>query len=327
MIRRLTIISFTLAMGLQFVAPVCQAQDPEFSQFYANPLYLNPAFAGSNNCPRIALNYRNQWPSISGTFVTSSMSFDQFVESLSGGLGLLVTNDSGGEGTLRTSTVSGIYAYRFPMGRAWTASIGFQGTYWQKVLDKNKLSFGDQINPVSGFVHSTAETLPGDGVAANLDVSSGVLAYTDYFYVGFAANHLTQPNESVLSAEDVALPIKYTAHMGAVIPLEERSRYMDRRTTLSPNILFQQQGEASQLNLGMYLKHGPLTAGVWYRSTDAAIALIGIQTKVFRFGYSYDFTVSNLTNITGGAHEISIQILVPCRVKRPKFRTISCPSF
>jgi hypothetical protein len=32
------------------------AQDVHFSQFYANPVYLNPAFAGANVCPRIVTN-------------------------------------------------------------------------------------------------------------------------------------------------------------------------------------------------------------------------------------------------------------------------------
>ena len=48
------------------------AQDPTFTQFYANPLYLNPAFAGSNGCPRFALNYRNEWPQLTGNYVTYS---------------------------------------------------------------------------------------------------------------------------------------------------------------------------------------------------------------------------------------------------------------
>ena len=39
-----------------------KAQDATFSQFYANPTYLNPALAGSGICPRVSLNYRNQWP-------------------------------------------------------------------------------------------------------------------------------------------------------------------------------------------------------------------------------------------------------------------------
>ncbi|MBD3638978.1 MAG: type IX secretion system membrane protein PorP/SprF, partial [Crocinitomicaceae bacterium] len=35
-------------------------QDPEFTQFYANPIYLNPAMAGTHGCPRVCINHRNQ---------------------------------------------------------------------------------------------------------------------------------------------------------------------------------------------------------------------------------------------------------------------------
>ena len=44
------------------------AQDLHFSQFYAAPLYLNPAFAGTAGGPRFILNYRNQWPGINNAF-------------------------------------------------------------------------------------------------------------------------------------------------------------------------------------------------------------------------------------------------------------------
>src|SRR4051812_14773105 len=99
MLRKLLILIF---VGLSGTA---LAQDPEFTQFYANPLYLNPAFAGSTRCPRIALNYRNQWPALSGTYVTYSASYDQYVDALGGGIGLLVLNDKAGEGTLSTSNI------------------------------------------------------------------------------------------------------------------------------------------------------------------------------------------------------------------------------
>src|SRR6185295_5154662 len=86
-------------------------QDPEFTQFYANPLYLNPAFAGSQKCPRVCLNYRNQWPSLSGNFVTYSASYDQFIDPIAGGIGVLLMNDQAGEGTLTTTSASLMYAY------------------------------------------------------------------------------------------------------------------------------------------------------------------------------------------------------------------------
>ena len=73
------------------------AQDPEFTQFYANPLYLNPAFAGTGRCPRIIMNYRNQWPELgdgpNGGFVTYGISYDQHIEKLHGDMKLQVLQE------------------------------------------------------------------------------------------------------------------------------------------------------------------------------------------------------------------------------------------
>ena len=68
------IISFLFLVS--FCGTIAIAQEPTFTQFYANPLYLNPAFAGSNKCPRVNLNYRNEWPNLSGNYVTYSASYD-----------------------------------------------------------------------------------------------------------------------------------------------------------------------------------------------------------------------------------------------------------
>ena len=76
MIKRFAIIvlfAFPFIMGKSF------AQDPECSQFYANPLYLNPALAGVTICPKANANYRNQWPGIGKSFITYNVSYDQYV--------------------------------------------------------------------------------------------------------------------------------------------------------------------------------------------------------------------------------------------------------
>ena len=67
------------------------AQDPTFTQFYANPIYLNPALAGSTGCPRVAMNYRNEWPQLTGNYITYSLAYDSYVKSISGGLGFIAT--------------------------------------------------------------------------------------------------------------------------------------------------------------------------------------------------------------------------------------------
>jgi type IX secretion system PorP/SprF family membrane protein len=301
------------------------AQDPQFTQFYANPLYLNPALAGSARCPRVVLNYRNQWPALTGTFVTTSASYDQHIDGIMGGLGLLVTNDQAGKGTLSTTTVSGIYSYQLAVSHKFSMRFGFQATYFQKSLDWSKLTFGDQIDPRRGFIYNTND-VPRGGRVGNADFSAGVLGYSDIFFVGFAAHHLTQPNESLIVGES-KLPMKFTGHAGAAIPLGMRGKYGEARTKISPNVLYQQQAAFRQLNLGMYVDHGPITAGVWYRTRDSFIALIGFHTEKLKFGYSYDLTTSKLTTQTAGSHEVSLQMQFNCKPKKRRFRVVACPTF
>ncbi len=96
--KRIIYISLLVISAFQV-----SAQDPNFTQFYANPLYLNPALAGSYGCPRFALNYRNEWPSLSGNYVTYSASYDQYFKQISGGFGVLALHDQQGQGTIKTS--------------------------------------------------------------------------------------------------------------------------------------------------------------------------------------------------------------------------------
>lgn len=301
-----------------------KAQDAQFSQFYANPLYLNPAFAGTGRCPRVNLNYRNQWPGLDA-YVTHSASFDQHVDAIAGGIGLLATNDRAGTGNLSTLNVSGMYSYQLPISRTLSLKAGFQGTYMQKRVDWSKLTFGDMIDPRNGFIYETNQIPHQEGISA-VDFSSGLLLFSKSYYIGGAVHHITEPNESLVMGTS-RLPRKYTLHGGVVIPLDGRTG----ESNLSPNILYMSQGPFQQFLAGLYLSKGPLVGGLWYRHTpenpDAMIALIGIQHQIFKFGYSYDITVSKLGMKTYGAHEFSLGLQFYCKPKKKKYRTISCPSF
>ncbi|MBX3164258.1 MAG: type IX secretion system membrane protein PorP/SprF [Bacteroidetes bacterium] len=298
-----------------------KAQDPQFTQFYANPLYLNPAFAGTARCPRIAMNYRNQWPNVDNgqTYVTYSASYDMHLSPLAGGIGILVTSDNQAKGTLKTTNASFIYSYLAPINRKFSMKFALQAGYMQKSLDVGNLHYGDMIDPRRGFVWNTGEKVPNNR-KSGVDFSAGMLGYSKNYFFGVAANHINQPDEGLLNQSK--LPVKLTAHGGVIIPLEKGGE-----SYLSPNILFQAQQKFQQLNLGLYYVNGVFVAGLWYRNADAVIALVGIQNGNFKFGYSYDVTISRLAGNTAGAHEISLQVQFECKTKRKKYRTISCPSF
>jgi type IX secretion system PorP/SprF family membrane protein len=306
---------------------LADAQDAQFSQFYANPLYLNPAFAGSQRCPRVNLNFRNQWPGLPSsegkTFVTYSASYDQHFDGINGGVGLLVLQDRAGAGTLNTTNVNLMYSYQLQVNRKFTIRAGMQAGYLQKNVDWNNLTFGDQIDPRRGFIYNTNEIPITNGVRT-VDFSAGVVGYTDMFYGGFAVHHLTEPNESLTTASPPSpLPKKFTVHGGALIPLGDRNSSF----SISPNILYQRQAQFSQINFGVYASKGPFVGGLWLRNKDSFIALVGITYEMLRVGYSYDLTVSQLTNRSGGSHEISLAMQFECKRKSKRYSDNICPTF
>lgn len=310
------------------------AQDPHFSQYYANAIYLNPAFAGAERCPRLISNYRNQWPGIPGKFSTSSLSYDQHINFLQGGIGLQVLNDMAGDASITTTSVNLMYAYVLNVNRFFSIRTGIQAGFTQKLLDVNKLVFADQLNALKGNLGlPSAETGISQSVTFS-DFSAGMLGYSKNVYGGFALHHLTQPNESLIEGSTSNLPMKITVHAGGIIPLRQNS---ERTTSLSPNLLFHKQGDFTQVNVGLYALTRPLTYGLWYRTSvtpdklekrDAIIALVGIKQPKYSIGFSYDFTISDIGMSSGGSLEFSGAYIFPCKTERPKrYKAVECPQF
>ena len=314
-----------MLLGLFYASFQSLAQDPTFTQFYSNPVYLNPALAGSSGCPRIALNYRNQWPQLTGNYITYAAAYDTYAKNLSGGIGIMAMHDQQGQGTIQTSMIAGTYSYYLKVNRKFRIMFGGQAAYFQKSLDWSKLTFGDMIDPRRGFIYQTGDVPRGNGSHGFFDVSAGMVGFTKNFYFGAAAHHLNRPDESMILGNS-KLPIRVTGHMGATIKLGQRGRYSSN-TMLMPNIIYQYQNGFQQFNIGAYLKYEAFTIGAWYRNRDAFIVSLGITTEKFRIGYSYDLTVSQLGGVTGGSHEISMGINLKCKKQMKDFRRISCPSF
>lgn len=327
-----TVLGFALLAGIMSLCTLneAHAQDAEFTQYYANPLFLNPAFAGGNRDPRLVMSYRNQWPAMSGSYVTQAVSYDQHVKNIQGGLGLTVMSDQAGQNTLKTTRITGMYAYQQNLTRKISLRAALEASYFQKSLDWSNLTFGDMIDPRRGFIYETQDT-PRGGTIQNVDFGTGVILFTNKFHLGFAAHHLNEPNESLVVGLS-RLPMKLTIHAGAKLPIKTNIKG-EEVASISPSFLLRQQAEFKQMNLGLFVNKGPLFGGVWYRGIafteyrDALIAVVGIETDILRFGYSYDITISELTPATGGAHELSMTLKFDSKQRKGKFRKIPCPTF
>ncbi len=295
------------------------AQDPQLSQFYGNPIYTNPAFAGTGSgCGRVVMCYRNQWPGLARTFETQTVSWD--ADYSAGGLGLMVTNDIAGIGRLRRVTASAIYSYNTRISQNVNLRFGVQASYYQQSIDWSKLTFSDMIDPRTGFEpgYATKEITPTQ--TKNFpNFSTGAVLYAENYYVGMAVHNLIEPNESFYSATGPGtnLPRRYTLHGGMTIPIGARQQNF----SISPNILFMVQKQFTQVNFGFYINKSSFVTGLWFRQTrpnsDALMVLVGYKTPTFKIGYSYDLTVSNARAAATGSHEVTFGINIGCKNKRP----------
>jgi type IX secretion system PorP/SprF family membrane protein len=320
---------------LIILATNVRGQDYTYSQFYANPVYLNPALAGSDYCPRITLNYRNQWPQLSGEFVSYSAAYDQYIDFLSGGVGVQFQYDKSGQAAIRQFHLGGMYAYRLDIADRWQASMALQAGYGQRGVSWDDLIFASRIDPASGNLLSPG-IQPGnfrDNVNY-IDFATGfVVGFDEKIFVGGAVHHLTTPDIGFISESGNKLPMKITIHAGANIESGGSRGYRSRepQLTISPNILYQQQGDFRQLNIGSYFTFAPFVGGLWYRhafeNPDAVIVLLGLQYNNLKLGYSFDYTLSSLAIASGGAHEISVGWLFDCDKKSNRSKAIKCPSF
>lgn len=295
---------------------IVRAQDPVFSQFYATPLLLNPAFAGTTFAPRISMSYRNEWPSFADAgiaYSTYAASYEQFIPQANSGIGLMLMTDNAGDGLLKMTNVMATYAYRIAVNDDFQLKLGIEAGFRQYNLDWDKLVFLDQIDPINGPVSPTNEIQPDALNNTIFDAGAGLLAYSGQFYGGVSLHHLTTPNEGFLNVNDglvEGLPLRLSMHAGAQFIVKEGNK---RRPAsfISPNILYLKQGDQGQVNVGAYYNLGLVFAGGWYRhafgNPDAAIAMVGVTYDILKIGYSYDFTLSSLAP-TGGSHEISVVI-------------------
>ena len=320
-----------------------RAQDPQFTQFYSAPLYLNPAFAGTTQQHRAAVNYRNHWASLPKAFVTYAFSYDYNLKGSNSNLGLLATTDRAGTANLRSTSISAIYSYAIPLSDGFRAVPALQVGYVSQSIDYSKLVFNDQLafgNPDAPSTDPALRNLRG---VNHFDYSTGLVVYSKRLWSGIALHHLNRPNQSVLG-EESQLPVRFSLHGGYKIPFKFGPTQRGIKSSLNPMFQYRQQGKFNQLDVGASYFYQMLMLGVWYKGLpiqqdqprtlnhDALAMAFGLTLNGFSFGYSYDLTVSKLGPVsTGGSHEVSLALQFETQ-KRPgkvprKMKYNPCPAF
>lgn len=319
---------------------VTAAQDYNFSQFWENRTYYNPAFAGLHPGElNTTLTYRRLWPKFPGNFSTIYLSADLKTYNNYGfGIYALSSNEGGG---FIKSVLGGLsYSWRGYISKERNIyfQLGIKGSYNNERLDFNKYVYSGNLHPIYGNILPTPSLQNVEEKHNYWDFSAGgmislpwVRHYREFMhnYIGLSVNHFTRPKDYFLE-DDSRLPMKISFQWNGFIRTGIYS--LDKKSSLyvCPGLLFENQGDqlfsSSSFNnyvVGADLTSDPLFAGVWYTSQllnsssqnyKAIIFKLGIKLNSahkkleYRLAYSYDMSMGNLTKTTEGSHEITFNI-------------------
>lgn len=286
-------------------------QYPVYSQYIFNGLILNPAYAGSHVQFSATAMYRNQWLNFEGAPKTLTFTGHTTLNKGRTGVGLLVSNDQ--IGSYSNNNIFGSYAYiiNAPFG---TLALGLQAGFNHVRADFSELNLQNPDDP--SFMGQVNDLKPNFG--------TGAYFHNDLFFVGFSIpfllnNKISNEFESVIN--EIREARYYYIHSGIMIPLDRM-----KTVQFNPSVLIRAQ-EGSPISADInasFIFYEVFSAGASHRSGDAIITFLDIKlSEGFHFGYSYDWTTSDIGRFSNGTHEFALNYRFRIRGVH---RNVECPS-
>jgi type IX secretion system PorP/SprF family membrane protein len=325
---------WSLLLLLLLCAGKLQAQvDPHFSQYYTYPAWLNPALTGAfDGSYRVSGIYRNQWGNVGTPFSTTGLS-GEFTTDKNINAGVSVLRQTAGDGGYSYSTAYGNVAYtglRFGKEGLQRVYFGLQFGVMQRRFDRDKLTFGSQWNPITGFSGTNASEILNRTSAMAFDAGAGIMYFDAApdkkanVFGGVAFSHLSQPDDKFSATGTEKFPVRYTLHGGVRIAVSDVFN-------ITPNALYVKQRTAEEKMLGAYGQYKvsdevSVMLGANYRFKDAISPYIGFTSKGWGLGASYDVNRSDLGKMAGSTNsfEISLTFIGKKSVKTPQVEFV-CP--
>lgn len=328
-----TIIIIFLTLGLCLSS--FGQQEAQFSQYYNNAYFFNPAAGGITKTIKIDLGYRRQWMGMEGTpqsfYATghSEVSFnskkdvlDEFntkinssEESVSANIfesperaigvnkhvmgGRMLSDQIG---PFQKTSAMASYAYHLRFSKETMLSLGLSAGISNLGIRSDKVILLDQDdNQYSNFLaNNSNQTI--------FDLNAGIAFYADQFHFGISSTQLLK-NDLVI--EDVITQSQFGRHwfMYGMYDLPISATDI----VFQPHFMAQIIGNSPfSFNLGTKVTYqGSLWANLAYRFGDSFNFAVGLNfAKRFTFGYAYDVAMGQVQRSSNYVHELQLGVII-----------------
>lgn len=298
----------------------------QYTMWFQNHYLVNPAAAGNQDYTAASLGYRKQWAGVKNApqtiYATGHSVLNRPQTHQRSALRLSTTKDGvyrkqknystpmikhaiGGnlssieQGAFVRTEAMASYAFHLPIAKDLSLSFGLSAGLNSFGFDEKLASVIDENDPVYQD-YASGET------SNQLNVNAGIYLYSDKFFMGFSSNQLLQNDLQIADIQTTTpnsnLEMQHILIGGYHFDLSNDLR-------LSPNVLFRlTQSNPLSYELGANLSYQQfINAGLSYRNDDAISIQFGMQVNHFlKFGYAYDYTLSELSAASSGSHELFI---------------------
>lgn len=314
---KLKAIIYSIFIGL--ISTNINAQDPIFTQYFLMPESINPSFTGFLETTSAGVMHRSQWTSLQYKIDTNYAYGSTWIENSNSGIGVSFLNHRENYTGYNFLQANINYAYRIELNYEWYFRPGIEIGYGSKSFGFQNLILRDQINISTETINPISiDPLQLNNRIHFIDISTGLLFYTDNFWIGSAIKHLNRPNISIAEEGNIPLDMFYNISTGYEFNLSDiiETGFLPYETRMMVTGNFMDQGGYNRLDIGTSIIFSQLVIGATaalnpIKKTDQSHTLTsinlfsGLQYEKFKIGFSYDINTSKIGR-TGGVFELGL---------------------
>jgi type IX secretion system PorP/SprF family membrane protein len=310
---------YTLLLSL-FSAGAIAQQDPLFTQYMFNNLYMTPAYAGVDGVTRFTAIHRSQWLGYQSSYgdggapTTQLVSFNTPIYKLRSGFGAYVMNDN--LGPQNNLEAQAMYAYHLGI-KETKLSFGIKAGIYSQSID------GGKYRAIHGGDPLIAK---GKESQVRPDLGVGIFYRAEKYYAGIGFNHLLKSEFDFGLADSVRAALEnhvnFTGGYFYEVSFDLRVQFSTAvRTDLNK----------TQIDFAgiAYLKD-TMWGGLAFRQGEAGSLLLGyslLKDKSLKLGTAIDFIIKDKEAKENFSLEVMLSYDLPVNptsgkkvVRTPRYR-------
>jgi type IX secretion system PorP/SprF family membrane protein len=290
---------------------ITNLRDPDLGMPQSSILAFNPGFTGGMLKPRAELTYRNQWLGADQNSQEMTLSLDNYIYQMRGGVGVMLNATDYGTGQFSDYNINLMYSPKIVLAKNVVFEPAVKVTLGALNVNSSKMTANSQFEIDRGRVLTTGSPDQMNGMKQlwYKDYGLGFVLNTKWFYAAFSADNLNNHYESVFNVEGNSTPTVTPTLMSGIIGFdyESKRRPVDKPISLSPFLAYQKYGDRQELWAGTNFRINSFIMGGSISNKKDFTASVGMKFEKFKLVYHYDQTTSTLTNESIGSHNLGIR--------------------